>query len=187
MRFGLIAILVALMMPLICPGQMPKLPPEPTNADRLAALKKARLSFDDALEAVKDHTVDALVFRIELSIRDDKPVYLLRMLIGNPTNHMILNADDGSLIAQGDDGKFNNYGTIYRIRMEEQNIGLVNAIQLAEEAFPEFRAYSSEAVVMGNVIFFEVGMVSPTETKQVTFSSLGRLVKSGPPPTSLGK
>lgn len=153
----------------------------PLPTERVAALDASKVTFDDALSKSLDHVVNGLPYRIELTTRESKPVYDIIMLVGDPSHHMTLSAADGTLIEQYDTS-FNKHGTVLRIRLAEPNIGLVQAMQLAEATFPTYRAYSSEAVVKGQDVTFEVRMTDKVNTKHVTFSLAGDMLSQGPPP-----
>lgn len=153
----------------------------PSNSERLAALDASKVTFDDALFKSLDRVVNGFPYRIELTTLGAKPVYDITMLVGDPVHHMTLSAVDGSVIAQTD-GSFNKHGTVLRIRLGEPNVGLVQAMQLAEATLEGFRAYSSEAIVRGNEVHFEVRLVSKAETKHVTISLPGDILTAGPPP-----
>jgi hypothetical protein len=155
----------------------------PTIPERLAALDAAKVTFDDALSKCLDQVVNGLPYRIELSTLDGKPVYLVTMLVGDPDHFITLSAADGTIVEQRD-GNFNRYGTVLRIRLAEPNIGLVQAMQLAEAEFSGFRAYFSEATVKGSVIQFTVRLASNVEIKHVTLTPEGDFISAGPPPTS---
>lgn len=157
-----------------------------TVPQRNAALDAVKVPFDDALIHAQDNVVNGLAYRIEVTTRDDKPVHLLHMLVGDPTHVMTLDAATGAVVEQHDES-FNKYGTVIRIRLAEPNVGLGQAIQLAEAESPGFRAYSCEAVVKGNQIFFEVRLVSKEETRIVTLSQIGKVTNAGPPPAPIKK
>lgn len=155
----------------------------PTIPERLAALDASKVTFDDALSKCLDQVVNGLPYRVELSTREDKPVYVVTMLVGDPDHFITLSAADGSIVEQRD-GNFNRHGTVLRIRLGEPNIGLVQAMQLAEAQFEGFRAYFSEATVKGNVIQFTVRLASNNEIKHVVLSPEGEFISAGAPPTS---
>ncbi|MBL8745731.1 MAG: PepSY domain-containing protein [Phycisphaerae bacterium] len=156
-------------------------PVVPTNAERIAALDASKITFDDALTNALDHVINGLPYRIELTTKDSKPVYNIVMLVGDPSHHMTLDATDAGVIERHD-GAFNRNGTVLRIRLAEPNVGLVQAMQLAEAEYDGFRAYSSEAIVKGDQVQFEVRMVDPVSTKYVTLSLAGDILSAGAPP-----
>jgi hypothetical protein len=158
-------------------------PHAPSIPERLAALEASKVTFDDALSKCLDQVVNGLPYRIELSTHERKPVYLVTMLVGDPDHFITLSATDGSIVEQRD-GNFNRYGTVLRIRLAEPNIGLVQAMQLAEAEFVGFRAYFSEATVKGSTIQFTVRLASKDEIKHVVLTPEGDFISAGPPPTS---
>lgn len=152
----------------------------PTNAERIAALDASKVTFDDALAKSLDQVVNGLPHRIELSTLDGKPVYYVTLLVGDPDHFLTIDAVSGTIIEQKD-GAFNRHGTVIRIRLGEPNIGLVQAMQLAEAQFDGFRAYFSEATVKGSAIQFTVRMASKDETKIVMLTPEGEFLSAGPP------
>jgi len=186
MRHVFVLVMIALLAPVLAVAQSGQRTSGPQIPERNAALDAMKVTFDDALTHAQDAVVNGLAYRIELATHEGQPVHIVHMLVGDPTHVITLDAKDGSIVGQHDE-PYNKHGTVIRIRLAEPNVGLGQAVQLAEADSPAFRAYSSEVIVRGNQIQFEVRLVSKDLVRYVTLTPSGQILNAGPPPTPTKK
>lgn len=146
--------------------------------ERLRAVSLASVTMQQAYDEASRQVIGGIMTAIELTIDQDKPVYIATIAIGTRDHRVTIDAITGDAIAS-ETGRTNPHISVLHARLvEQEHVGLLKAAEIAREQMGGVTAFASHAVVKGDKVFFEVWVIEGSVVKVVRLTTAGEFIET---------